>query len=256
MKLKTKSKTAKKIFTLLLIGFFAAILVISGLKIIQYKIDSANLRTISKKLEKDIKKKETNSISRRYEINFDELKKKNPDTVGYLKVYGTNIDVAVVRAEDNKYYLSHDFDRNRNILGWVFADYRNKIDGTDKNIIIYGHNLNDGSLFGSLIKVIGEEWQSIPENQTIIFATEKGNSLYKVFSTYEIVPEDYYIKTDFENDKEYEKFIDTIKNRSNHNYGVEITKDDKVLTLSSCVGTGQKRVVLHAKLVEDDSELY
>lgn len=73
-----------------------------------------------------------------------------------------------------------------------------------------------------------------------------------MFSTYQITPEDYYINTIFNNDDEFTKFINKIKSRSNYDYGVGLDSSDKVLTLSSCIGDGKKRVVLHAKLIENE----
>ena len=74
---------------------------------------------------------------------------------------------------------------------------------------------------------------------------------YQVFSTYVIDEEEYYITTTFNSDEEYSSFIKRIKSRSNYDYGVDVTKDDKVLTLSSCAGYGNKRVVLHAKNINE-----
>ena len=72
-----------------------------------------------------------------------------------------------------------------------------------------------------------------------------------MFSTYEIIPEDYYIKTQFKGIDKISKFVEKIKNRSNHNYNVEVKPSDKILTLSSCTLSGKKRVVLHAKQIID-----
>ncbi len=72
-----------------------------------------------------------------------------------------------------------------------------------------------------------------------------------MFSTYSIKPEDYYINTEFKTDDEFNDFIKTIKSRSIYDYGIEVSKEDKMLTLSSCIGDGSKRVVLHAKLIKN-----
>ena len=82
--------------------------------------------------------------------------------------------------------------------------------------------------------------------------TEKGQYKYQVFSTYSIKPEDYYINTIYNNDNEFNEFLNKIKSRSNYNYNIEVNSNDKVLTLSSCIGDGKKRVVLHAKLIENE----
>ncbi|MBR1414198.1 MAG: class B sortase [Bacilli bacterium] len=187
-----------------------------------------------------------------YDIDFKSLRIINSEVVGYIKVNGTNIDYPVVQGTNNSYYLKHNLKKEYNIAGWIFADYRNKLDGSDKNLIIYGHNTKDGSMFGSLKNILDSTWQNNKNNLQVILVTEKGQFKYQVFSTYSIEPEDYYINTNFNSDTDYEKFLKTIKNRSNHDYSVSISTNDKILTLSSCMNAGQKRVVLHAKLIEGE----
>lgn len=198
-------------------------------------------------IEDHIKIDEKNDI---YNIDFKVLKEINSDTIAYLKVNGTNIDYVVVKGKDNSYYLTHNFNKEYNVAGWIFADYHNTFDGNDKNMVIYGHNTKDGSMFETLINVLDKKWQENPDNHIITLVTEQGKYKYQVFSTYSIKPEDYYINTIFNSDDEYSKFLNTIKSRTNYDYGVEVTSSDKVLTLSSCIGEGQKRVVLHSKLID------
>jgi len=212
-------------------------------------VDKNNeIKEITKKHVKEEKKNEKEEI-KEYKIDFDALKKSNSDTVGYIKVNNTNIDYVVVQTKDNNYYLNHNFNKEKNRAGWIFLDYRNKLDSSDKNTIIYGHNMKDGSMFETLSNVLQKWWYEDSNNYIVTFTTEEKTFMYQVFSTYDIKNEDYYIKTKFNSDNDYEKFLKTIKSRSNHDYGIELTKDDTILTLSSCLGAGEKRVVLHAKKV-------
>ncbi len=187
------------------------------------------------------------------EVDFDELKKKNSDTVAFLKVNNTNINYVVVKGNDNSYYLKHNFNKEYNRSGWIFMDYRNKLDGSDKNIIIYGHNTRDGSMFGTLRKVVKKEWYMDTSNYIITLILDNNMTSYHVFSTYSIDVEDYYIKTEFKDDKDFNEFLLTLKKRSVYNYGVDVDDSDSILTLSTCTGNGTKRMVLHAKklLVEE-----
>lgn len=243
---KRRLKKKYRIFLLTIFMIICLVGVIySGIKIFEWKkaVDINN--EIRSKIEDKIKiEKDV------YKIDFKALKKQNPDTVAYLKVEGTNINYVVVKGEDNSYYLKHNFNKEYNIAGWIFADYHNKFDGSDRNIIIYGHNTKDGSMFGTLINVLDKNWYNNKNNLDIVLVTEKGQYKYKTFSTYSIVPENYYINTILDDDREYIKFLNKIKLRSNYDYNVSVNENDKVLTLSSCIGDGKKRVVLHAKLVE------
>lgn len=198
-------------------------------------------------IEPEIEEKEQDT---EYQIDFKSLKEQNSDTISYVKVNGTNIDYIVVKGKDNSYYLKHNFEKKWNVAGWIFADYHNKFDESDKNIIIFGHNTRDGSMLGTLKNTLNENWYKNKENHKIVLVTEYGTYFYQVFSTYSIKTEDYYINTEFDNNDEFDKFVKELKSRSVYDYGIEVSGEDKVLTLSSCIGDGSKRVVLHAKLIE------
>lgn len=114
---------------------------------------------------------------------------------------------------------------------------------------MYGHNRKDGSMFATLKNVLSSEWYNNEENRKIIFNTESENNIYEVFSVYKIENEDYYIKTEFKNEDEFEKFLEVVKKRSVKDFGVEVSSKDSILTLSTCDNNNKYRVVLHAKKV-------
>ena len=185
-------------------------------------------------------------------IDFNKLINKNPDTIGWIKVLGTDINYPVVQTNNNDFYLTHSFDKSYNKAGWIFADYINKNlknNELDKNTIIYGHNRQNNSMFGTLSNVFKEEWLSNKENHYINFSTLNNNMVWEVFSTYIIEKEEYYIQSNFSSNEEYISFLNTIKNRSTYKYDVNISKEDKILTLSTCTNVGKGRTVLHAKLI-------
>ena len=186
----------------------------------------------------------------KYNIEFESLKQKNENTVAWLKVNGTNVEYPVVRTNNNDYYLTHTFDKTYNSAGWIFMDYKNKLDGNEKNIVIYGHNRKDGSMFGTLKNILTEEWQNIEDNLIIPLIDENEKANYRVFSVYKIEQEDYYISTKFSTDNEFQKFIDKIKSRSVKDFGINVSKEDQILTLSTCADNNKYREVLHAKKIK------
>ena len=247
-----RKKRIKKIYKIILISIFIVIcliaLIISTINIIKWKKDVDNNQNIKQSIKEKITVDEKSDL---YQIDFKSLKEQNSDTVAYLKVNGTNIDYIVVKGNNNSYYLNHNFNKEYNIAGWIFADYHNSFDESDKNIVIFGHNTKDGSMFGSLKNILEKNWQEDENNLKVTLVTEKKQYKYLVFSTYTILSEIYYINTIFNDDSEYEEFLTKIKSRSNYNYDVEISGKDRILTLSSCIGDGKKRIVLHAKLIDD-----
>ena len=247
MSRKENKKIKKTIFIIRILQLiFLILLIYSGLHIFRwYKNNNENkqiISEISKSVEIDENTKEE---QQKYKVNFEELKQKNFDTVGWLKVENTNIEFPIVKTNNNSYYLTYNFDKKYNVAGWVFADYKNKFDGTDKNIVIYGHNMRDNSMFSSLKDVIKEEWYNNEENYKITFITENEYQTYQVFSVYQIEKEDYYIQTEFKNN-EFLKFIDTITKRSKKDFGITVSEEDTILTLSTCANNNKYRVVLHS----------
>lgn len=181
-------------------------------------------------------------------VDFDSLLKRNSDTKGWIKVPGTSINYPFVQTNNNDYYLTHSFNKKNNDAGWVYLDYRNNINNLSQNTIIYGHGRLNNTMFGSLKKVVNKSWYTNPNNYTVKISTPAENSVWQVFSTYTIEPESYYITTNFNDSQAYTDFINKLKSRSVYNYNVDVTSNDKILTLSSCYND-EKRVVLHAKLV-------
>lgn len=181
-------------------------------------------------------------------VNFNELLAKNPDTVGWIKIDGTKVNYPVVQADDNDYYLSHAFNKQSNNGGWVFADYRVNFKDFGKNTIIYGHNMNNKTMFGSVPQMLDNSYLNNSSNYYIKISTPTSNSVWKVFSIYVIEPEVYYLRTNFK-DYSYEEFLNTIRGRSVYDFGIDVTTDDKILTLSTCNNTGNKRVAVHSKMI-------
>ena len=181
-------------------------------------------------------------------VDLNDLRNINSDTVGYIKVNNTNINYPVVQTTNNIFYLAHTFDKTENKAGWVFMDYRNHNDNFDTNTILYAHGRLDNTMFGSLRKVIKEEWYTNPDNYIIQYSNDYYSSKWQVFSIYRVKETDDYIKTNFSSNEEYSSFINLIKSRSIYDFNVDVNTNDNIITLSSCYNDTD-RMVLHAKLV-------
>lgn len=263
-----KKRKKLNVKNLCLLIFFLVMLIVflfSLIKVIIWIIDNNNTNDIIKKVantyEINEKSYENEVIINENEkdIYFDYMKLKfidvdinklktfNPDTIGFIKVMGTNINYPFVQTLDNDYYLNRSYDKTYNNAGWIFLDYRNN-EFNDKNTIIYGHGRINGTMFGSLKDTLKSSWQNNKDNYIIKISTEKENSIWQIFSVYKIATTSDYLQTTF-SDNEFESFISLIKGRSSYNFETNVTNEDKVLTLSTCYNDNDKMVV-HAKLIK------
>lgn len=249
MKEKKQTKQFFERLMLFCLILFSGLFFYSLFKIVQWQMSVKENKDVQETIEKSIQmiQAQSGDEENAFLIDFESLKEMNSDIVGYLSIRNTDISYVVVKGRDNQYYLNHNFNKNYNIAGWIFADYKNRFDGQDKNIVIYGHNMKDKSMFGTLKNVLTKEWLENQDNQKIAFVTPKQTEYYQIFSCYEIEAEDYYIQTEFASDSEYEEFLKTISSRSIYDFQIVVNHQDSIITLSTCTDDGQKRIVVHAK---------
>ena len=252
-------KKTKRVFEYILIVIFLIIIIFSTYKIIiwakennknkEEKEEIQNYITIENEVANEITNEEEQEKTIIYKVNFEALKNKNPDTIGWLKVQNTLIEYPVLRGDVGNFYINHSFNKTNNSAGWIFTDPRDNIDGEDKNIVIFGHNRRDRSMFGSLSDVFKKEWYSNEKNLKIKFITENEDSTYQIFSTYTIDAEEDYIEVYFDTDEEYESYLKKCKQRSTRNFNIDVNSSDKILTLCTCANDNNYRVIVHAKKI-------
>ena len=192
----------------------------------------------------------TNFIS----VNLNYYTSKNNETVGWIQVNGTNINYPIVQHEDNNFYLEHDFYKRKTNIGWIFADYRDNMEILNNNTIIYGHNLINRTMFGSLPYMLNKNWFNSKNNQYIKLSTKTSNTICQIFSVYKIEPTTDYLQSVFNSIENYQNFLNTLKNRSIRDFNVNLNYTDKIITLSTCDDTGTKRVAVHAKLIKIENK--
>lgn len=199
-------------------------------------------------------KKKSNYVSAyytNYEQVFETLLQKNSDTVGWLTINNTKVNYPVVQASANSYYLNRDFNKKKNSMGWIFMDYRNNPVDLNQNTIIYGHNIKQGIMFGTIKNMMNSSWYNKAQNQIITFNTPTKNMKWQIFSMYKINATEDYLKNEFATSEEYLEFINMIKGRSIKNFNVEVNENSKILTLSTCFSHSSRHVV-HAVLIEEN----
>ena len=169
--------------------------------------------------------------------SFIELLRFNPDTVGYLTI-GETLSLPVAqRINDNEFYLSHNFEGEESLEGALFLDGANRLTPGDQNLIVYGHNMKNGTMFGNLWKF--GELEFLKENAVIRFDTIYENALYVPFAMFaaSMDPDDshyFEVRQIAFDETEFELFVLSLKARSDHEIPVDVEYGDEILTLVTC----------------------
>lgn len=185
----------------------------------------------------------------------EEIKKVNEtykEAKAWLKVPGTSIDSAVYQSTDNDRYLRNDKDNVQTRWGENFIDYRCNLDNITnpmQNYIIYGHNTEIDTRFTPLLEYKDKTF--FDDHQIIELATLNGYYRFQVFAAYQTTTDFYYIDTNFKDAKDFESFVNSLKEKSAYDNNVEVTSEDTILTLSTCdYSIENGRFVVHAKLLK------
>ena len=173
----------------------------------------------------------------------------NEDIVGYINIDGTSVDYVVVQSGDNEFYLGHDIDKNESHAGWIFLDYENDVSIEDYHTIIYGHNMKADTMFHSIRYY--RDYEYFNKHRTITFNTLYDDHEWEVFSFYKTDISFAYTQVIFRDRESYFTLAQKFKAKSIYETGVEITEDDRILTLSTCTNESENtRFVLHARLTQ------
>ena len=227
----------KKVINTLLI----VVIVFSLYKVIDKVVDYKESKSTYEKIQ------EVKNSSNRFS---EELIKINEDYKMWIEVPNTNIDYPVVQGKDNDFYLNHDFNKKESSSGAIFIDYKNNIE-KDKNIIIYGHNMRNKSMFQNLMKFKEEVFWK--ENNKIILTIDRKMYEYEIFSSYISNAKDVDLKINFKSEEEYLKYIDDIKKKSIFSRDMNIKSDDRIITLSTCsYEEDDNKMIIHGKLQRED----
>jgi sortase B len=179
---------------------------------------------------------------------FQKLVENNPDTVGWLRIPNTNVDHVVMQGDDNFYYLDHNFFEDKLTAGSMTLDFRLDAANLEGNVLLYGHHMQVGTMLNDLGKYRRESFYR--QNPIIYFDTIYEEAQWEVFSAYVQSNRFNYFKMDFESRDEYFQYIKALQRESIYETDVELSPDDVILTLSTCVYDFEDaRMVVHARRV-------
>lgn len=180
-------------------------------------------------------------------MDFSALREVNGDVLGWILIPGTRISYPLVQGPDNQYYLTHTWKKQSSVVGAVFLEYSNSRDLSDFNTLIYGHRMNDGSMFAGLKYY---KQRSYYKNHPAVYITDDGGTQkYDIFAAYEVSTQGDTYRIGQQSDSTKQTYIDYCLAQSLYDTGVVPTVDDRIVTLSTCTGNGHAtRWVVQARL--------
>lgn len=251
MKKNGNGSRARNLLLDLLIVILLIIIAVSG-----YKFGSAMWRyhVGTREAEKTAQLAEvpsTDSGEEEFTINWKKLKKKNSDVRAWLRQKGTVINYPVMQGEDNQFYLYRMFNKEYNVKGSLFIDFRNKKPFRgDFLTVIYGHRMRDKSMFWHIADY--REKSYYKKHPTMRLYTPDGNYTLKIFAACTIPATSDKYAFDFEGRKSEREYLDWISENTQLKTNVEVTPEDRIVMLSTCTYEYKNaRAVVYAKLVPD-----
>lgn len=165
-------------------------------------------------------------------LDFTILTEANPEIVAWIKGEGTNIDYPVLHTDNNDYYLTHLYTGEYNSSGSIFMDYRNTEIGEDKNSVIYGHHMKNGTMFNKLVNY--KDPSFFEKNPTMELYTPGGDYVVELISGTVEDGNNQFVRFDFSGDEDFLRYVEGFRTRSTFKSDVKLSPDDKIISLCTC----------------------
>lgn len=183
-------------------------------------------------------------------VDFNSLEAINSDCIAWILIPGTNVNYPIVKGEDNSYYVTHTFNKKVNKSGAIFIDMRNSLTFTDRNTIIYGHNLKNNKMFSDLKKFLTKSY--LDNHRKIVIYTKQQKLTYEVFAVCKVMEDSEVYKVKFLTDELFCNHLDMIKNTASINYANGDESINRIITLSTCTNNLEgERIAVVARLIEE-----
>jgi len=173
----------------------------------------------------------------------------NSEGLGYLYIPSIDVRLPMVQSTDNDFYLTHTFNKTANKNGCLFEDYRITGGLSATNVIIYGHNMHNGSMFGKLSRYDDESFYYTEGHDMFYIYTENKIMQYRIFSAYISEPISDTYTFNFSTLSGLQDYARSMKALSIYNTGVSVDDVSQVVTLSTCTSDGSKRFIVQGAYV-------
>lgn len=188
-----------------------------------------------------------------FQVDFDLLMEQNADTIAWIRFEEPAvISYPVVKSHDNDEYLTRTFSANDNKLGAIFMDMNASSDFSDRNTIIYGHNMKIGGEMFSQLNEYADESFCKEYPYFYIYTPDNKELVYQIFSAGIVKDTAENYKMTFASDEEYLAYLDLCKTSSNYAVDVELNADSKIVSLSTCTNVrDDERFLVQGVLIEE-----
>lgn len=212
------------------------------------------MQETNEKLEQEIEKTEPDEEAVVIPIDFATLQQQNKDIYAWIRIEGTVVDYPIAQhPEDDSYYLNHTVEGKKGLPGSIYTENYNKTDFTDRNTLIYGHDMKNGSMFGDLSKYKDSAYMQ--EHRQILIYTPEHIYTYQVFAAITYDNRHIMYSFDFSTEEGMQEFLDSlagVRNMASYlDTSIEVTSADKMITLSTCTGNSSQRLLVGAVLVDE-----
>lgn len=188
-----------------------------------------------------------------FTYNHQALLNINSQGIGYIYIPSIDCRLPMVQGDDNDYYLTHTFNKEYSANGCLFEDYRINGGLSASQIIIYGHNMRNGAMFGKLKNYQDYSFWNNSGNDVLYIYTGNVIKEYKIFSCYisEAISDTYTFN--FPTLESMRDYAVNMKAKSMYDTGVDVSTATQVITLSTCTNDGEQRFIVHGMYVGEAS---
>ena len=204
--------------------------------------------------EADIEEEDTEEEIVEIPIDFAGLQQKNKDIYAWIRIPGAKVDYPIVQhEEDDAYYLNHTVEGRKGLPGSIYTETLNRKNFSDRNTVIYGHNMKNGTMFGSLKKF--RDASFFEKNRHIIIYMENRILKYEIFAACTWDNKHILASRNFDTPQNRTTYIEQIfavrDMNSQIKKDIEVTADDRIITLSTCMNNKAKRFIVSGVLIYD-----
>lgn len=189
-------------------------------------------------------------VSRAFKQDFKELQKINEDIKAWIELEGAGINHPVLLGPDNEYYLTIGFDKKEAKMGAIYFDMRFKVDMSDQNVVIYGHNFDNGRMFSNLVRFRNKRF--LEANPEFYLYTPTAIYRAQIASVMIVKPDDpTMLVPNFETKADLQEYLDKLNKKAELRTKVEIKESDRFLSLYTCTNNARDdRIIIVSKLIE------